>query len=100
MKHSAGGIPREIRANDDRLNIHLQTLAWRMQVCGDPFREVCRMARSFRALPLDKQAIAFQHGLKSKGTLPEVTYTKWNLGAEGGDVEAEDTDAEAAEAED
>ena len=92
----------EVRPDDKRLNLHVQSMVWRMQVCGDPFHEVLRMARSFRALPLKVKQYVFKYGLrdaeldkdsrKSKKVrldLPDVTYTKWHLGGEGDAGDAE-----------
>ena len=92
VKHSKSGLPMELSADDKRLNVYLQSMAWRKQVCGDPFTEVLRMARSFRALPMEKKRLVFRHGLRDASEthghrksapvivdLPEVVYTSWHL---------------------
>ena len=99
VKHSRGGIPKDMRVEDRRLNGYIQSLVWRMQICGDPFWEVLRMARAFRQLPLG-QKLVFKHGLRDvdadKGVRksnrvnlesPMVKYTKWVLSGEDFDEE-------------
>ena len=51
----------EIRADDRRVNMYVQSLTWRMQLCGDPVWEVFRDARN---APLEKKQIVFQYGLR------------------------------------
>lgn len=102
VKHSHGGIPKEIRADDKRLNTYVQSLVWRSQISGDPFWEVLRMARAFRALPVHQKRIVFQYGLRDSAAdkgkrksaklamaLPMVQYTKWSLGGADLDEEVE-----------
>ena len=85
----------EVREDDKRLNSYVQSLVWRMQVPGDPFREVLRMARSFRDLPMEKKPFVFKHGLRDvdaeKGSriskklfleFPPVQYTTWHVDGE------------------
>ena len=85
----------EIRADDRRLNMYVQSLTWRMQVCGDPVWEVFRMARAFHEIPVEKKQVVFQYGLRhpkaAKGgrmsarvctQLPEVQYTRCNFAGE------------------
>ena len=64
VKHSRGGIPMEVRADDRRLNGYVQALVWRGQLCGDPFWEVLRVARAFRQLPPKQKQIVFNYGLR------------------------------------
>ena len=40
VKHSKAGLPMELGADDKRLHVYLQSMAWRKQVCGDPFTDV------------------------------------------------------------
>ena len=82
----------ELSADDKRLNVYLQSMACRKQVCGDPFTEVLRMASSSRALPMEKKMQVFNHGLRDNSgkpdhrksgpvmvQLPEVVHTSWHL---------------------
>ena len=36
LKHDDSGIPEEVRAHDERLNLYIQVHVWRRQICGDP----------------------------------------------------------------
>ncbi len=63
LKHSDYGIPEEVHNSDDRLNSYCQALIWRSQTVGDPFNEVCRMARAFRGLPVELKQYVFKYGL-------------------------------------
>ena len=89
VKHDDSGIPPEIKADDGRLNLYVQALVWRCQTCGDPLREVMSLCRAFRALPIDKKQIVWQHklrigdGRKACLTLPVVTYARWEGVSEG-----------------
>ena len=104
VKHDDAGIPPEVHNDDARLNLYCQALVWRMQVCGCPVREVMRMCKAFRHLPLEKKNIVFKYGLRDESkvrdhqkskplclTLPAVTYTKWHL-----HVDDEDSDAHSS----
>ena len=78
LKHGSGGVPKEVGNDDRRLNAYCQCLVWRSQTCGCPYRDVLRMCRAFRFLPLAQKTFVYEHGLKLKGgvirTLPPVTY--------------------------
>lgn len=96
LKHDDSGIPEEVRADDERLNMYVQVYMWRRQICGDPFSEVLRMCRAFRSLPREQQELVWKHGLRSKASkaskgsdkreprqLPPVAYLTW--GADSGE---------------
>ena len=67
LKHSSAGVPEEVGHSDDRLNLYAQSLCWRSQCCGDPFREVLTMCRAFRDLPGETKVMVFNYGLKPSG---------------------------------
>ena len=67
LKHSSAGVPEEVGHSDARLNLYGQTLCWRAQTCGDPFRDVQSMCREFRDLPDACKALAFRYGLSTPG---------------------------------
>jgi hypothetical protein len=99
LKHGSAGIPKEVHNDDQRLDMYAQSLVWRMQCCGCPYREVLRMCRAFRSLPLIAKNFVFNYGItykdaegKKKVCLdkPPVTYCKWHLAPEEEQEEAEE----------
>lgn len=100
LKHSSMAIPEEVHNDDERLDTYCQALVWRMQCCGCPYREVVRMCRAFRNLPLDRKAYVWNYGLKKKEgdkvikrclEKPPVVYCKWHLkGASGEESDGDD----------
>lgn len=67
LKHGSAGIPKEVHSQDERLDMYVQSLVWRMQCCGCPYRDTLRMCRAFRGLPLAEKRIVYQYGLTSTG---------------------------------
>ena len=93
LKHGTFAIPKEVHQEDARLDIYSQSLAWRMQCCGCPYRDVLRMCLAFRCLPLATRTSVFCYGLtelqpdgrrKVNLALPTVRYCQWHL-SEGSD---------------
>ena len=97
LKHSQHSIPEEVHHDDERLNMYVQSLVWRMQCVGCPYQEVLRMCRAFRHLPLAKKKLVFAYGLKEPNgkticlQKPPVEYCTWSWKGEG-----EDADEDAA----
>ena len=94
LKHGSSAVPEEIRNDDERLNMHCQTLVWRMQTIDCPLRDVLRMCRAFRQLPLEQKRIVYEYGLRPGGkrgsmTKPPVTYCQWHLREEQADDDDE-----------
>jgi hypothetical protein len=85
LKHGHAAIPMEVHNCDQRLDMYVQSLAWRMQTCGCPYRDTLRMIRAFRHLPLSQKEYVFKYGLKKKGEKiicldkPPVVYCHWHL---------------------
>ena len=83
LKHGSAGVPMSVGNDDERLDLYCQTLVWRMQTCGCPYREVLRMCRAFRSLPTAQKTIVCSYGLRNADTRvkitfkPPVTYCKW-----------------------
>ena len=85
VKHSAYSIPEEVHNDDERLNLYVQTLVWRMQCVDCPYLETLRLCRAFRHLPLEKKQLVWNYHLKtSPGSKtvclrkPPVTYCSWS----------------------
>ena len=94
----------EVHNDDARLDLYVQSLAWRLQTGGCPYRDTLRMLRAFRHLPLSQKEYVFKYGLKEKGTKhintekPNVTYCQWHLKPESGlDYEDDEQGQAAAE---
>ena len=68
LKHDDSGIPEEVCAHDERLNMYVQVHMWRHQICGDPFQEVMRLCRAFRSLPREKQQARLEARVTWTGT--------------------------------
>ena len=97
LKHGRAGLPMEVRSDDQRLDLYVQSLAWRSQTCGCPYRDTLRMCRAFRRLPYESKSYVFEYGLKTKGSKnicldkPPVEYCQWHLkGAEEDDEDDEE----------
>ena len=73
LKHGNSAVPEEVHNDDRRLNLYAQALVWRMQTCGDPYRDTLRMCRAFRELPLAKKQLVFEFGLRAKAPGAEIT---------------------------
>ena len=58
LKHSNAAIPEEVKSDDERLNMYVQSLVWRMQCCGCPFQDTLRMCQAFRSLPRVKKKLS------------------------------------------
>jgi hypothetical protein len=95
LKHGNAAVPEEVHNDDERLNMYTQALVWRMQTCGCPYRDVLRMCRAFRSLPLEQKNLVYQYGLRSGESRkpctkkPPVTYCSWTLSSEVDDEEDE-----------
>lgn len=85
LKHGSAAIPEEVHNDDERLNMYCESLVWRMQCCGCPYRDTLRMCRAFRNLPHEEKDLVWRYGLKAKGSKkiglgkPAVTYCKWHF---------------------
>ena len=104
LKHGQSAIPEEVHNDDERLDMYAQSLVWRMQCCGCPYRHVLRMTRAFRNLPLERKSTLFSYGFrhdegKEDGKKkkicydkPPVMYCNWELKPyeHMGDDEADD----------
>ena len=100
LKHGNAAISEEARYEDARLNLYCQALVWRVQVCGCPYREVLRIRRALRALPLEQKTLVFKYGLTETGRkprrictqLPKVSYCRWNMAEEAPGVEGNESE--------
>ena len=81
----------KVHNDDERLDLYVQSLAWRLQTCGCPYRDTLRMCRAFRSLGPEKKAWVFKYGLTVSGSKklcmrkPPVMYCQWQLGGKGED---------------
>ena len=101
LKHGNNAIPMEVANDDRRLDMYVQSLTWRLQCCACPVRDVGRMCRAFRHLPVEQKSLVWEYGLKGSGSKkrqhakPEIVYCRWHLKSaqEESDAEAEGSDA-------
>jgi hypothetical protein len=88
LKHGEHSIPEEVHNDDERLNLYVQALVWRMQCIGCPYQEVMRMCRGFRHLPMEQKKLVLQYGLKDEKSKkpvlakPPVDYCTWSMSEE------------------
>ena len=54
----------EVHNDDERLNMYVQALVWRMKSIGCPYWDVLRMCRAFGHLPIEKKLIVHRYHLK------------------------------------
>ena len=89
LKHTHTGIPLEVHSDDQRLDMYIQSSAWRLQTSGVPYFDTLRMCRAFRYLPQEQKMIVLKYGLKMSGAktvdleMAPVMYCIWHLNAAG-----------------
>ena len=58
-KHGNSAVSQEVGGDDNRFDLHVQSLVWWMQTCGCPVFDVMRLCRAFCSLPLEQKRVVW-----------------------------------------